>query len=73
MLCYLGTKVCSSAAIGQVALRIVAFIFNFPVCDELKHQKGTWKYFMFLECSLEVEFLFMTNVKSSDDNGNVLI
>ena len=28
VLCYLATNVCSSAAIGQVAARIVAFIFN---------------------------------------------
>ena len=28
VLCYKDTKVCSTAAIVQVALRIVAFIFN---------------------------------------------
>ena len=28
VLCYLDTKLCSSAAIGQVTLIIVAFIFN---------------------------------------------
>ena len=37
VLCYLDTKVCSSAAISQVALIIVAFVFKWKLDPDIDH------------------------------------